>query len=117
MRLKTSFTVFGGYSVGVTPVLIPNTEVKSYRADDTAWETMWESRSPPKLFRALSCYQDRAFVCPESAPEKKLEKRVDGRELIEYNTLPLFGAASWLKRFANGRKKVKKIVDELGSFG
>ena len=39
MRLKTSYTVFGGYSVGVTPVPIPNTEVKSYSADDTAWET------------------------------------------------------------------------------
>ena len=50
MQLKTSNTVFGGYSVGVTPVLIPNTEVKSYSADDTAWETVWESRSPPKLF-------------------------------------------------------------------
>ena len=41
--------VFGGYSVGVTPVPIPNTEVKPYCADDTAWETVWESRSPPKL--------------------------------------------------------------------
>ena len=47
---KTSFKVFGGYSVGVTPVLIPNTEVKSYRANDTALETVWESRSLPKLF-------------------------------------------------------------------
>ena len=51
MQLKTSFTVFGGYSVGVTPVPIPNTEVKSYCADDTALETMWESRSLPKLFK------------------------------------------------------------------
>ena len=50
MQLKTSHKVFGGYSVGVTPVLIPNTEVKSYCADDTALETMWESRSLPKLF-------------------------------------------------------------------
>ena len=48
--IENHFTVFGGYSVGVTPVLIPNTEVKSYRADDTALETVWESRSPPKLF-------------------------------------------------------------------
>ena len=54
MQLKTSFTVFGGYSVGVTPVLIPNTEVKSYCADDTAWETVWESRSLPKLFETPS---------------------------------------------------------------
>ena len=43
-------TLFGGYSIGVTPVPISNTEVKPYCADDTAWETMWESRSPPKLF-------------------------------------------------------------------
>ena len=50
MQLKTKFKVFGGYSVGVTPVLIPNTEVKSYRANDTALETVWESRSLPKLF-------------------------------------------------------------------
>ena len=50
MTIENQFTVFGGYSVGVTPVLISNTEVKSYSADDTALETMWESRSPPKLF-------------------------------------------------------------------
>ena len=43
-------TLFGGYSIGVTPVPISNTEVKPYCADDTAWETMWESRSLPKLF-------------------------------------------------------------------
>ncbi len=53
MQLKTKFKVFGGYSVGVTPVLIPNTEVKSYRANDTALETVWESRSPPKLFERV----------------------------------------------------------------
>ena len=44
---------FGGYSVGVTPVPIPNTEVKPYRADDTAWEAMWESRSPPKFIEEV----------------------------------------------------------------
>ena len=37
----------GGYIVGVTPVPIPNTEVKPYGADGTARETVWESRSPP----------------------------------------------------------------------
>jgi hypothetical protein len=31
------------------PVPIPNTEVKHFSADGTAWGTMWESRSPPKL--------------------------------------------------------------------
>ena len=34
----------GGYAEGVTPVPIPNTEVKLFRADGTAWATVWESR-------------------------------------------------------------------------
>jgi hypothetical protein len=41
----------GGYVVGVTPVPIPNTEVKSYGADGTAWATVWESRSLPGLIQ------------------------------------------------------------------
>ena len=32
-----------------TPVPIPNTMVKTYAADGTALETMWESRWPPNL--------------------------------------------------------------------
>ena len=65
MQLKTSITVFGGYSVGVTPVPIPNTEVKSYCADDTALETVWESRSLPKLFEKPHPYEikDGVFLC------------------------------------------------------
>ena len=39
----------GGYAEGVTPVPIPNTEVKPLWADDTAWVAMWESRSPPGI--------------------------------------------------------------------
>jgi hypothetical protein len=38
---------FGGDSGGVTPVPIPNTEVKPSSADGTWAETPWESRSPP----------------------------------------------------------------------
>jgi hypothetical protein len=30
-----------------TPVPIPNTEVKLPSAEDTWWETAWESRTPP----------------------------------------------------------------------
>ena len=43
------FNFSGGYIVGVTPVPIPNTEVKPYGADGTAWATVWESRSLPGL--------------------------------------------------------------------
>ena len=34
---------------GETPVPIPNTMVKTWEADGTALETVWESRWPPKL--------------------------------------------------------------------
>jgi hypothetical protein len=40
---------FGGNSVEETPVPIPNTEVKLYSADGTARETVWESRTPPRI--------------------------------------------------------------------
>ena len=35
--------------LGVTPVPIPNTMVKTQTADGTALETVWESRWPPDL--------------------------------------------------------------------
>ena len=41
---------FGGDSGGVTPVPIPNTEVKPACADGTWDECPWESRSPPDFF-------------------------------------------------------------------
>ena len=40
----------GGTAERVTPVPIPNTEVKPLWADGTAWVAMWESRSPPGIF-------------------------------------------------------------------
>jgi hypothetical protein len=53
----------GGYVVGVTPVPIPNTEVKSYGADGTAWATVWESRSLPGLIQTLKarCIKPAGF--------------------------------------------------------
>ncbi len=42
-----SLKVFGGNSEEVTPVPIPNTAVKLFSADGTAWEAAWESRSSP----------------------------------------------------------------------
>ena len=37
--------------MGVTPVPIPNTMVKTQTADGTALETVWESRWLPNLFK------------------------------------------------------------------
>ena len=39
--------ILGGCSEGVTPVPIPNTEVKPLSPDGTAWVTAWESRTLP----------------------------------------------------------------------
>ena len=37
----------GAYRERATPVPIPNTEVKTFIADGTAWVAVWESRTPP----------------------------------------------------------------------
>ena len=39
----------GDLSEGDPPVPIPNTEVKPFSADGTAWATVWESRTLPRL--------------------------------------------------------------------
>src|SRR5690606_31759944 len=44
-------TDFGGHSDRVTPVPIPNTEVKPVSADGTWGLTPWESRTPPDFAR------------------------------------------------------------------
>ena len=46
-----AFRFSGGCVERVTPVPIPNTEVKPLGADGTARATVWESRKPPGLFR------------------------------------------------------------------
>ena len=46
---------FGGDSKEATPVPIPNTEVKLFSADGTAWEAVWESRTLPEIFFIARC--------------------------------------------------------------
>jgi hypothetical protein len=69
----------GGNVGGVTPVPIPNTEVKPSRADGTPRETAWESRSLPDFFRqsplagVLSGLPPRGLsFCPSTAPSHSL---------------------------------------------
>ena len=50
MKLK----FLGDHGEGVTPVPIPNTEVKPFSADGTAWVTVWESRTLPRLKLVLA---------------------------------------------------------------
>ena len=85
LRAPGSLHFSGGYVVGVTPVPIPNTEVKPYGADGTARETVWESRSPPGLSckarsseRALSfllkvfCWWGPTYPSPAVVPGASL---------------------------------------------
>ena len=58
-------TGFGGHSGGVTPVPIPNTEVKPTSADGTWEETPRESRTPPDFsFRRTPLHQQWLRVGP-----------------------------------------------------
>src|SRR4029078_13528827 len=56
----------GGHRREVTPVPIPNTEVKLSTADGTAWETAWESRSLPDYLspKAAAPKSRRLFLFP-----------------------------------------------------
>ena len=47
--LRRTATDSGGLTGGATPDPISNSEVKTFRADGTAGETLWESRSPPGI--------------------------------------------------------------------
>ena len=51
MRWHPLTTDFGGHGDRVTPVPIPNTEVKPVSADGTWGLTPWESRTPPDFAR------------------------------------------------------------------
>ena len=48
--------------MGDTPVPIPNTMVKTQAADDTALETVWESRWLPELKKDLSVIRDNKYL-------------------------------------------------------
>ena len=48
-RQKNVRAILVPMRLGVTPVPIPNTMVKTQAADDTALETMWESRWVPGI--------------------------------------------------------------------
>ena len=49
MNSKFLNEILGDHGEGETPVPIPNTEVKPFNADGTAWVTVRESRTLPRL--------------------------------------------------------------------
>ena len=54
-------TIPGDHAGGATPVPIPNTEVKSSRADDTAAARLWESRTLPGFYEPIGHFGLWAF--------------------------------------------------------
>ena len=54
-------TITGDFSSGVTPVLIPNTEVKTTSAENTCLETSWKPRSLP-VFQIKALFMSAFFV-------------------------------------------------------
>ena len=52
----------GDYSIGVTPVPIPNTVVKPFSADDTWWEAAWESKSSPVFYLYRNNHYVNVFI-------------------------------------------------------
>ena len=56
---------FGDYNGEVTPVPIPNTEVKLSSAEDTWLETTWENKSLPEFYQDSEfTAQGLVLVCP-----------------------------------------------------
>jgi hypothetical protein len=59
---RSNEKLVGGYSVGDTPVPIPNTAVKPHSADGTAGEARWESTSSPAFLVRPPSYGPRAVT-------------------------------------------------------
>ena len=73
---------------GGTPVPIPNTMVKTWAADGTALETVWESRWPPNLKKK----RDR--TCRKTGKSLGIDTGTDEQQLIAANPVSravLFG--------------------------
>jgi hypothetical protein len=62
----------GNHNKEETPVPIPNTEVKLFSADGTAWVTEWESRKLPGFFMPKKRGQITLSSRRETVPEDKV---------------------------------------------
>ena len=66
----------GGHTGGAPPVPIPNTEVKPSKADATAAERQWESRTLPGYKKKPAGESQQAFLF--STTHNNVMRRVDG---------------------------------------
>ena len=61
--------ISGNFTGGVTPVPIPNTEVKPTEVDGTIVTRLWESRTLPVYFKPLIVNSVRGFLFYFKAPD------------------------------------------------
>ena len=59
--------ICGNFTGSVTPVPIPNTEVKSFEVDGTIVARLWESRTLPGFICKPCAARYRAFYFPRAA--------------------------------------------------
>ena len=74
------FTISGGNDEGVTPVPIPNTEVKPFSADSTWLVTARESRSPPDPNRSPAKAGDFSIGVSVHSTVRKYDYSPDTKE-------------------------------------
>ena len=80
LDIRLSYKIWGGIGGGVTPLPIPNREVKPSCADGTARETGWESRSPPPYSSREPRVQATrgCFTLARPAPVRSVQCRAAG---------------------------------------
>ena len=82
----------GGLTEGATPDPISNSEVKTFRADGTAGETLWESRSPPGIILSPEptnqIVGSGLFYCPKSPCRAPSNCRAAARSTTTGGTAP-----------------------------
>ena len=75
----SSFKIIGAYGSEVTPVPIPNTEVKLIRVDDTWLVTARETKSVPTLLRTAFAV---LYYCVNKPPAKLTRPCLLDRERV-----------------------------------
>jgi hypothetical protein len=105
----------GGLTARVTPVPIPNTEVKPCRADDTARVTAWERRSPPglnsKRLRAIGAFfisQCIILLNPMTPSTQEFQATIYKIWMLRYVDVPREIGCILATEFAHGDKSSKR---------
>ena len=75
---------FGDHSGGVTPVPIPNTEVKPTSADGTEVETPWESRTSPDFFSFSPSYSNIQMTDTQTEQPSEKQKASKSPDELPY---------------------------------